>query len=74
MVGHDVADTALVFDPGRDQRLVRHHERPGPAARRQPTPVRRRIRSIGRFITPDRADLFMYYPGTKAEHIYHPIF
>lgn len=27
---------------------------------------------IGRFTTADRDDMFAYYPGTKAEHLYHP--
>ena len=73
VLGHDVADTALVFDESGTN--VWFDTTSGPVVR----PIGNDLPNsfvpfVGRFTTADRADLFAYFPGTRAEHIYHPIF
>lgn len=72
LLPRDGADTALVFD-GAGQTRVWFDTTSGSVV----SPVESAFTTdyepvVGRFVNADRSDVFAYYPGTKAEKLYHP--
>jgi hypothetical protein len=78
LLGHDVADTAMIFDndrvAGTSTTNIWFDTASGPVLR----PLGMELPNgfvpiIGRFADASRADILAYYPGAKAEVLYHPI-
>ncbi|HWJ63990.1 MAG TPA: VCBS repeat-containing protein [Acidimicrobiales bacterium] len=72
LLGHDVADTALVFGDGETN--VWFDTTSGPVLR----PVGSQLPDdtvpvIGRFVDASRDDVFAYYPGPADERLFHPV-
>ncbi|MGN6694223.1 MAG: FG-GAP repeat domain-containing protein [Aquihabitans sp.] len=78
LLGHDGADTAMIFDhdPGTGQTTttIWFDTTSGPVLR----PLGMELPDdfvpvIGRFVDASRADVFAYYGGTKPEQLFHPV-
>lgn len=73
LLGHDVADTALIWD-GTGDGSVWFDTTSGPVLR----PLGMTFPDgfgpvIGRFVDASRADILAYYPGAQPERLYHPV-